>query len=183
MVVMDIRGRYCLNLNFGKKMKYKNIEIGVPTLEHVKDFIDNKKWEITAEMIYTHYERQGFKTKKGEPIKSVEGMCNGFNGAYLVKKYGKLHKKNRNAISIATEEKPITRNRLMTYSEQMTDKRWLAFRSFVMQVRGYRCEVCGSNINLNIHHLIYKEGYLAWEYNTREVMVVCSKCHKQIHEK
>lgn len=164
-------------------MKYKDVEIGVPTLEQVRDFVDKKKWEVTAEMIYTHYERQGFKTRKGEPIKSVEGMCNGFNGAYLVKKYGKLHKKMKNAISIVAEEKPITHNRLMTYSEQIKDKRWLAFRSFVMQVRGYRCEVCGSNINLNVHHLIYKDGYLAWEYNTREVMVVCSECHKQIHEK
>ena len=69
------------------------------------------------------------------------------------------------------------------YKEQLKDKRWEAFRKFVFSVRGKKCEICGGNHILQIHHPEYKSGRLAWEYTCNEVMVVCNYCHETIHQK
>ena len=69
----------------------------------------------------------------------------------------------------------------MPYDEQVHDARWKAFRTFVFAVRGKKCEMCGGTNILQIHHPKYKSGRLAWEYTCNEVIVVCSDCHKKIH--
>ena len=68
----------------------------------------------------------------------------------------------------------------LSYAEQLKDKRWHAFREFVFEVRGRRCEMCGAERNLQVHHPIYKNRN-AWEYSYHEVMVLCRDCHERIH--
>ena len=74
-----------------------------------------------------------------------------------------------------------TNKERISYSEQLKDKRWYAFREFVFEVRGRRCEMCGAERNLQVHHPIYKNGRNAWEYTCNEVIVMCHDCHMRIH--
>lgn len=67
------------------------------------------------------------------------------------------------------------------YDEQLHDKKWLAFRKFIFEVRGKRCEMCGEKDRLQVHHPKYRKGALAWEYNCNEVQVLCRDCHKAVH--
>lgn len=71
----------------------------------------------------------------------------------------------------------------MTYSEQLKDLRWLAFRKCVLSIRGARCELCGNTKTLQIHHPVYINGRKAWEYTCNEVVVLCRDCHKAVHNK
>lgn len=46
---------------------------------------------------------------------------------------------------------------------------------------GYKCQICGSAINLCVHHISYE--HLAMEDSYPEdLLVVCRKCHKALHE-
>lgn len=96
-------------------------------------------------------------------------------------KVNMLRIKAENADNDAIVETPVTK-KFIGYQEQLKDPKWMAFRQFVMVVRGRRCEVCGTEYGLQVHHLRYKENALAWEYTCNDVMVVCGKCHKKIHK-
>ena len=75
---------------------------------------------------------------------------------------------------------PLTQER-QSYSEQLEDIRWTAFRTFVFVVKGQKCEQCGSTHYINLHHTKYIPGRSAWEYTCNEVQVLCRECHEKIH--
>ena len=39
-----------------------------------------------------------------------------------------------------------------------------------------------NDINLNVHHLCYRDGHKPWEYGDDELITLCPECHKKIHE-
>lgn len=54
---------------------------------------------------------------------------------------------------------------------------WKKFRNEVIKQRGNRCERCGCQEKLQVHHLryeLFKEKY-------RDVFVLCDDCHQQEH--
>lgn len=73
------------------------------------------------------------------------------------------------------------------YHTDLKDQRWKAFREFIFTVRGCKCEKCGSEEALVVHHgtcekPIYHRGYShPWEYNCNEVVVLCNSCHNKLH--
>lgn len=75
---------------------------------------------------------------------------------------------------------PLTQER-QSYSEQLEDIRWTAFRTFVFVVKGQKCEQCGSTHYINLHHTKYIPGRSAWEYTCNEVQVLCRECHEKVH--
>lgn len=48
--------------------------------------------------------------------------------------------------------------------------------------RGCRCELCGSEKNINVHHTFYDPKCYAWDYDIRDVRVLCGKCHEKHHK-
>lgn len=169
-------------------MKYRGVEIGrVPTIAVIQDFISRKGMPLSAEEIYKHYEAMGWQTKKHKPIKSVEGIVNAMNGLRVYREMQERKKQEKKLAKQAKRQKSVIVLKNDSdvahykYSEQLKDKRWYAFREFVFVVRGKRCEKCGGKDCLQVHHLQYKRGRLAWEYTVNDVMVVCGDCHKKIH--
>lgn len=55
-------------------------------------------------------------------------------------------------------------------------------RDAVLDRYGRQCFRCGSTHNLNVHHLFYKKGKLAWEYPISNFVVLCKDCHSKVHE-
>lgn len=163
-------------------MTYKGKEIGHPTLAQVTEFVLKMGYDFNPVDVYEHYKSMDFLTLKGSPIKTLEAMCNAYNGIYVENKRkagrGEQCEKVKNIVSYQPQTFDYT-----PYKEQLEDRRWKSFREFVMIVRGCKCEVCGAKKNLQIHHLRYNKGCFAWEYNVKEVMVVCGKCHSEIHKK
>lgn len=71
----------------------------------------------------------------------------------------------------------------MPYKQQLKTKEWQYFRLYVIISKGSKCDLCDySNIKyLQVHHKVYKKGLMAWQYELKDMMVVCKKCHKKIH--
>lgn len=157
-------------------MKYKGIEIGEPTLNQIEEYVKRKGFSFDAKDVYIHYRGMGFKTQKGSPIISLEAMCNSYNGAFISNK--------RDSECSEIQEMESNQKQIFDYSpykEQLNDIRWKFFRDFVFVVRGKKCEVCGSTKHLQIHHLHYNKNCFAWEYNVKEVIVLCDQCHRKVH--
>lgn len=46
-----------------------------------------------------------------------------------------------------------------------------------------KCSICGSSDNLEIHHIKKSQYYPELRYSSDNWMVLCSKCHKDLHSK
>lgn len=66
-----------------------------------------------------------------------------------------------------------------TYAELLKDPRWQKKRLEVMQRDNFTCQHCGAqDKELQVHHLIYHKDYKPWEYQSDELITLCSKCHE-----
>lgn len=46
----------------------------------------------------------------------------------------------------------------------------------------FRCRLCNaSNKFLNVHHIFYKKGAKAWEYDNDSLLTLCEDCHEFTH--
>ena len=82
----------------------------------------------------------------------------------------------------AQEIKEIERRkRKEYYNRLLEDERWKEFRLKVMSERGNKCECCGGTHILQIHHTFYISGKMPWEYDIKDMRVLCKKCHQRIH--
>jgi 5-methylcytosine-specific restriction endonuclease McrA len=70
-----------------------------------------------------------------------------------------------------------------SYSLQLKDIKWKNKRAEILKRDGYKCRRCSSKSNLHIHHKIYVEGRMAWEYTNQFLITLCSNCHEQEHNK
>lgn len=168
-------------------MKYKGVEIGVPTIKQIKEYIARKNFNVVAEDIYNHYKDRNWLTLKNKPMCSLEAMVNSWNGVmkqkerikimYEKRRLSRTPKKNKKVI-VKKEKHPYV---YIPYKEQLKDKRWFEFREHVFNCKGRRCEICGSTDFLQVHHLRYKKKHYAWEYKVHDMQVLCGRCHKKIH--
>ena len=82
----------------------------------------------------------------------------------------------------AQEIKEIERRkRKEYYNRLLEDKRWKEFRLKVLSERGNKCECCGGTDVLQIHHTFYIRGKMPWEYDIKDMRVLCRTCHQRIH--
>jgi hypothetical protein len=71
----------------------------------------------------------------------------------------------------------------MSYSEQLKTDEWQMFRLYVIIVKGFKCELCEDKNfkHFQIHHKSYRDGLLAWQYDVKDMMVLCGFHHKKVH--
>lgn len=70
----------------------------------------------------------------------------------------------------------------LSYENQLKTKEWKEKRRHIFKTRGRKCSVCGTTAGiLQIHHLRYLSGHLAWEYEDKDLIVVCKHCHQRLH--
>lgn len=70
----------------------------------------------------------------------------------------------------------------MTYEEQLLTIEWNELRFKILFRDNYECQVCGSSKELNVHHLIYIYGRMAWEYEDMFLITLCKKHHEIEHK-
>lgn len=78
-----------------------------------------------------------------------------------------------------TTKKPVDRK--TEYKKELKNKRWNELRLIVMKRDEFKCKLCGSKHNLNVHHIKYKDGKKAWEYPITSLITLCEECHKKVH--
>ena len=94
-------------------MKYKGVEIGIPTIGQIADFIFEKNMTISASEVYDYYEKKNWLTNKGRPIYSLEAMVNAMNGVHCMPKRNmtKEEKKSFKEEKKSFKEEKIRRKR------------------------------------------------------------------------
>jgi 5-methylcytosine-specific restriction endonuclease McrA len=86
------------------------------------------------------------------------------------------------------KKEEINQNAEQIYQNKLKDKRWKIKREIILKMRKYRCEICKSKENLQIHHRKYifnmsKNKFVdPWEYEEDDLLVLCESCHKRGHE-
>lgn len=71
-------------------------------------------------------------------------------------------------------------SRKRRYKNYMQSKEWRALRKRVLERDEYKCAVCNSKNNLEVHHLFYEDDI----YNGKlyQMITLCKKHHKQLHK-
>ena len=98
------------------------------------------------------------------------------------KKTKKGKKSNTNKNSNTKKEKKPEKITKEQYQKYLKDERWLKKREEVFNTKGYVCCKCGSRFGLQVHHLSYERGKKPWEYPLDNLIVLCEKCHHEVHE-
>lgn len=70
----------------------------------------------------------------------------------------------------------------MGYRKGLDSPRWAIKRSKILKRDGYKCTVCGSDKNLQVHHTYYVRGAEPWGYPDDSLLTLCEKCHHEYHE-
>ena len=65
------------------------------------------------------------------------------------------------------------------YREYIKSRAWAAKRKEALAYHGRKCAICGSDRNLEVHHLTYKR--LGRE-KMKDLQVTCKDCHRIHHE-
>lgn len=65
------------------------------------------------------------------------------------------------------------------YKKYLNLESWKKFAKEIKLSKGCKCELCGSEWNLDVHHLNYDCLFKETEY---DVVCTCRKCHKKIHK-
>lgn len=60
------------------------------------------------------------------------------------------------------------------YADFLLSDKWKGFANKLKIKRGNHCEICGSDENLQVHHLVYSDDLM----NEDELIVLCCNCHE-----
>lgn len=68
---------------------------------------------------------------------------------------------------------------IMDYSKYLKTKYWKEVKSTIHDIVGSKCEICGNDSNINVHHLNYDNRGAETLNN---LVCICGKCHAAIHK-
>lgn len=68
----------------------------------------------------------------------------------------------------------------LDYDAYLKSDLWKKNKTYALKRAGYKCQLCGSAMNLHVHHITYEN--LGMEED-EDLLVVCKKCHEKLHEK
>jgi 5-methylcytosine-specific restriction endonuclease McrA len=66
------------------------------------------------------------------------------------------------------------------YEEYLKTTKWRNKREELFSLRGKKCEVCGSEKLIQVHHLTYKNIF---NEPLEDLKVLCKNCHTEAHKK
>lgn len=98
------------------------------------------------------------------------------NPALFRKKYGKV----RNVKPQIIKKNKNKRSRRREYTKYLLSKKWKEKREEAFAYYGKKCDVCGTDKNLHVHHKTYarfKNELIS------DLQVLCSFHHMELHEK
>lgn len=131
-----------------------------------------QKFAKSGKAKITKYASQDLATCAAIDAGMTYKIIKGFkNDSYTTgKNYRKRNKDNaRSKQSLNSKE----------YYNYLKSKDWAARRLERMKIDKFRCQMCGSKHNLNVHHLTYDR--LGCEKMT-DLLTLCKYCHKRVHE-
>ena len=68
----------------------------------------------------------------------------------------------------------------LQYRKYLQSEEWQIVRRKRLQIDGYKCQMCGTGKNLQVHHISYE--HLEQEKEIDDLVTLCKECHKKVHE-
>jgi 5-methylcytosine-specific restriction endonuclease McrA len=68
----------------------------------------------------------------------------------------------------------------MTYSDYIKSNKWFNLRSARISIDNHKCQKCGFEEELNVHHKTYKNLF---NENMEDLITLCKRCHCDEHER
>ena len=65
------------------------------------------------------------------------------------------------------------------YKAYLNSPKWQATRKRLYREYEYKCAICGSPKNLNVHHITYEN---LGEEKDEDLTVLCQECHNKLHD-
>lgn len=72
--------------------------------------------------------------------------------------------------------------RSMSYTDFLCTPYWKAIAQQAKYKAGFKCQLCGSNNNLNVHHKTYEHHGEELKYMKTDLIVLCKHCHEKFHD-
>lgn len=80
------------------------------------------------------------------------------------------------------ESPPEDRMAKPTYAEQLKHPNWQKRRLEMLGASDWSCSDCGDKTTtLHVHHRRYIKGRMVWEYEDKDLAVLCEVCHEREH--
>lgn len=91
-------------------------------------------------------------------------------------------KKHVVKIHSGTIDRPKYNNEIRkdNYALYLKSASWGFFRRHVLNIRGEKCQLCGREDKIEVHHMTYNR---IGNEDIRDVLVVCHSCHEYVHSK
>jgi len=67
------------------------------------------------------------------------------------------------------------------YAQLLETVEWSELRLRILEKYGCRCNGCGDNFVIQVHHLYYVMRKLPWDYPDEALVPLCIKCHSELH--
>ena len=68
------------------------------------------------------------------------------------------------------------------YKTQLSLQQWTEKANEIKKRDFFECNDCGSEDNLEVHHIVYIKDYYAWEYPNNYLITLCGTCHENEHK-
>jgi hypothetical protein len=92
------------------------------------------------------------------------------------------------SVKSENKPKPSFKQYKSIYDCLLHNPKWLSCRQKILERDNYKCQWCGSENNLQIHHKYYcklpnNKLVNPWEYKEDCFMTLCKQCHEKLHQK
>lgn len=71
------------------------------------------------------------------------------------------------------------RRKFSNYYDYMHSSEWQAKRMQRIKLDGFRCQMCGSGMHLQVHHVCYDN--LCKDAEIDDLVTLCKSCHEKVH--
>lgn len=78
-----------------------------------------------------------------------------------------------------------TINDVQTYADQLKTSAWLKRKTEILTRDNFVCTIClkdNFESRLEVHHIGYLQGKMAWEYPDYLLVTLCRDCHQSEHD-
>lgn len=86
--------------------------------------------------------------------------------------------KNKKQIEEYNQNKEITNLKTIPYKDYLKTDHWKQLRKRILKQSGYKCQLCSSKENLNVHHNTYENRGCEKD---EDLVVLCGDCHEKFH--
>ena len=114
------------------------------------------------------------KFKISEPVASADAQPD-----YYEKYWQEYDEQEKQWLEEA-QKRQEERKKFLDYYEYLQSKEWQIVRRKRLQIDGYKCQMCGTGKNLQVHHISYE--HLGQEKEIDDLVTLCKECHQKVHE-